>query len=290
MVGAVKIMTRRTEKDKMTLARVFPRRTSHSPTDQHAYFDAPDLYTPFYNMVDISVSFTYDIPRAEKLYKDWKHHTDSIRIGGPAFGQPSGEFIPGKYVKQGITFTSRGCPNKCWFCSVWKREPKLIELEIKPGHIIQDDNLLSCSRQHIETVFKMLSEQKERIKFSGGLEAKLLEDWHCEFFAQVKPESIFFAYDTKDDLEPLHYAGEMLYKYGFGWPNRAAQCLVLLGQENDTMEKADKRMFETVMAGFWPQAMLWRNEKGETDPTWAKFAREWARPAIYYDRAMRARL
>jgi hypothetical protein len=32
--------------------------------------------------------------------------------------------------------------------------------------------------------------------------------------------------------------------------------------------------------------MLWKNEKGETDRTWGKFSREWARPSIYFDRVM----
>jgi hypothetical protein len=136
----------------------------------------------------------------------------------------------------------------------------------------------------------MLETQKKRPMFAGGLEAKLLTDWHCELMTAANAQSMYFAYDTKDDLEPLIYAGEKLYQHGMGWPCRAPRCFVLLGMPNDTIDKAEKRFYETVGAGFWPQAMLWRNEKGETDPVWAKFAREWARPVIYYDRAMRSRL
>ena len=272
----------------MEIARVFPRRTSQSPTDSLAFFEGPGLFPPQVDEVHISVSFTYDIPRAEQLALDW-HGIAPIKMGGPAFNQPSGEFIPGMYVKQGITYTSRGCPNKCWFCSVWKREPALKELEIKPGYIIQDDNLLACSSEHIHAVFAMLEMQDEKPEFLGGLEAKILKEWHCLLLQRSNPQSMYFAYDTKDDLEPLRYAGELLYNYGFGWPKRSVRCFVLLGYPNDTISEAERRFFETIDAGFWPQAMLWRNEKGETDKTWARFSREWARPAIYYDRVMRNR-
>jgi hypothetical protein len=278
----------------MKIARVFPRKTSQSPDDELAFFDGPGLFPPQVDEVHISVSFTYDLiarkgekmSRVEYIEKQWRG-VAPIKIGGPAFGKPSGEFVTGRYVKPGITFTSRGCTNKCWFCSVWKREPKMIELDIKPGHIIQDDNFLACSESHIRKVFEMLKSQKERPHFAGGLEAKILQDWHCELLSESKTESMYFAYDTKDDLEPLICAGDKLYNHGFGWPNKAARCFVLLGFPNDTISEAEQRFYQTIDAGFWPQAMLWRNEKGETDKTWAKFAREWARPAIYYERAMR---
>ena len=264
----------------MRIARVFPRKTSQSPDDELAFFDAPGLFPPVVDEVHISVSFTYDYDRAEWLYFQWKDIAPTL-LGGPAYNQPSGEFIPGRYVKRGITFTSRGCRNKYWFCSVWKREPKLIELSIQPGNIIQDDNILACSEGHIRKVFKMLKTQPDRPHFNGGLEAKLLMDWHCELLADVKTESMYFAYDTKDDLEPLFCAGDKLYNHGFGFPNRSARAFVLIGYPNDTISGAEKRFLQTIEAGFWPQAMLWRNEKGETDKTWGRFARHWARPAIY---------
>ena len=54
------------------LARVFPRKTSQSPDDEFAYFDTPDLYTPFFEEVHISVTFTWDIAKGYKLAKAWK--------------------------------------------------------------------------------------------------------------------------------------------------------------------------------------------------------------------------
>jgi hypothetical protein len=32
-----------------------------------------------------------------------------VKVGGPAFSAPGGDFIPGRYMKRGYVITSRGC-------------------------------------------------------------------------------------------------------------------------------------------------------------------------------------
>lgn len=105
--------------------------------------------------VHISVTFTWDMPRAEQLSKSWEA-VASVKIGGPVTGQKSENFTPGMYLKNGYVITSRGCPNKCWFCSVWKREGTVRELPIMQGWNVLDDNLLACSDSHIKKVMQML--------------------------------------------------------------------------------------------------------------------------------------
>ena len=59
-----------------------------------------------------------------------------VHMGGPAFNMPGGDFVPGMYLKKGYVITSRGCPNRCWFCSVPRREGgRLRELPITEGNI-----------------------------------------------------------------------------------------------------------------------------------------------------------
>jgi hypothetical protein len=53
----------------MKIARVFPTRTSMTPTDPDAYVGLPDLFTPQYDEVHISVAFTWDIPKVQDLMK-----------------------------------------------------------------------------------------------------------------------------------------------------------------------------------------------------------------------------
>jgi hypothetical protein len=226
--------------------------------------------------VHISVAFTWDIPLAEKLAKEWGA-VAPVKIGGPAIGTVGGEFEPGRYLKRGYVITSRGCPNKCWFCQAWRREGMLRELEIKGGWNIADDNLLACSREHIEKVFSMLNRQAAYPQFSGGLEAARLGVWHAHFIKESKA-SCFFAYDTPDDLEPLRRAGSILSKAGIS-PSKM-YCYVLCGNPKDTFEAAEKRMRETWEAGFMPFAMLYRDAYGKYDLNWRRFQRQFTRPAI----------
>lgn len=260
------------------IIRVFPRKTKATPTDNMAFIGDPGLFIPDTDEIHISVSFTYDIPEAERLSKAWETVTGiTPKIGGPAFGLPSGEFIPGRYLKEGYTITSRGCPNKCWFCSVWKREGNIRELEIKPGHNILDDNLLACSEQHIKAVFAMLRQQKKPAEFTGGLESKILKPWHIEEMINTRIHQMFFAYDTEDDYEPLKVASEMLLKVGFN--RNYLRCYCLIGYPTDTMEKAEKRLIQVLKLGMFPMAMLWKNEKGDASIEWKRFQRLWVLPA-----------
>jgi len=103
----------------MKIARVFPTKTSMCPTDKHAYFNEPDLFTPNYDEIHISVTFTWDIAKAYKLVNSWKSK-GKVKIGGMAINGESDKPVSGLYLKEGVTITSRGCPNGCSFCLVKK--------------------------------------------------------------------------------------------------------------------------------------------------------------------------
>jgi hypothetical protein len=180
------------------------------------------------------------------------------------------------YLKKGHVITSRGCPNKCWFCDVPKREGNIRELQVHDGYIVQDSNLLATSREHQVKVFEMLARQHEKPRFNGGLEAALLNDWHCGWLKKLRPTSMWFAYDTPNDYEPLVYAGRMLKNHGV-LKGRNAMCFVLIGYKGDTIEKAERRLWATIDAGFMPQAMLFNRVE---DKTWRRFQREWANRII----------
>lgn len=139
----------------MQIARVFPRKTKATPDDELVFTKPPPKKgLPDIDEVHISVTFTYDIPKAEQLAEEWGKIGIPVKLGGPAYNLPGGDFIPGLYLKKGYIITSRGCPNKCWFCSVPKREGNQIrELPITEGFNLLDDNLLAYgyvqrSRRH----------------------------------------------------------------------------------------------------------------------------------------------
>lgn len=268
----------------MKIMRVFPRRTKATPTDDLVRIgEGPGMFDEC-DAVHISVTFTWDLPLAEKLAEAWKH-VAPVSMGGPAIGSRGGDFTPGMYVCPGYVITSRGCPNQCWFCSVWKREGRIVrELPITEGWNVLDDNLLACSRMHVLGVFLMLTKQKISPQFTGGLEAKRLQPWHAEALRALHPKQVFFAYDTDDDLTPLQDAGKMMLDAGFTEASHTLRCYVLCGYPKDKQSTAGIRMKEAMRAGFTPMAMFYRDEKGTVNPDWKDFQRRWARPAIIHSK------
>jgi hypothetical protein len=267
--------------EKVRRIRVFPRRTRATPDDPDVYIGDPDLFAEA-DEIDISVAFSWDRARAERLIGAWAAR-GRVRLGGPAYGAPGGEFTPGLYLKKGYVVTSRGCPNRCWFCEAWRREGEPRELEIKEGTNVIDDNLLACSRSHVERVFAMLGGQKGRIEFSGGLEAARLEPWMASalFAFGAKMKQAFFDYDTPEDYNHLLHGRRILENAGFrfNYANYHFRCFVLCGYPTDTMEEAEIRLRRVLSIGMIPFAMLYRGPAGDRDPAWLRFIKHWSRPA-----------
>lgn len=263
------------------IIRVFPRRTNATPLDPDARIDeAPllfDLASPP-DEVHISVAFTYDVDRATWLARQWEPLAP-VKIGGPGVGTRGEQFEPGLYVRKGFTMTSRGCNNDCWFCLVPRRDGPIRELPIRDGWNILDDNLLACTDGHVRAVFEMLGCQGRPVAFTGGLEAAILEDWHVAHLAKLRVDQMFFAYDLAGDLEPLQVAGKKLIAAGFT-PCRKLRVYVLCGYPRDTITDAERRMNESIAAGFMPMAMVYRNKAGTRGREWIRFQKAWSRPAI----------
>jgi hypothetical protein len=264
----------------MRVLRVFPRRTTGTPVDDMVRIGYPGLFDEEVDEVHISVTFSWDITEAELLYKAWQGYGD-VKIGGPAVGDPGGEFDPGMYLKKGFVITSRGCPNNCWFCDVPTREGAVRELQIKNGSHILDSNILACSDDHIRRVFEMLSSHAGR-ELVGGLESERLTVSHVRMIKNLNPIQAFFAYDEPCDLKPLIEAGKMFKAES--WPTPGSwfklRCYVLCGFKGDSFEAAERRMMEAYKAGFMPFAMVYVDENGNR-PTgkWGKLQKQWTRPA-----------
>ena len=267
------------------IARVFPRRTNATPTDDYAFIGEPPItLAQDISEIHISVSFSWDLSEAERLKTLWSRIAP-VKIGGPATGQRGEDFVSGRYLRQGFTICSRGCPNRCWFCGVPDREGATVrELPISPGWNLLDDNLLACSDEHIHKVFQMLLKQKKqghRILLTGGLEAARLRPWHIEWFKTLRPQRMYFAYDTPDDLPALEEASRLFRDAGYG-SKRILCCYGLIGYPGDTMLKAEARMQAILALGFTPMAMLYRNASNTTTRDWRRFQNAWARPAAIY--------
>ena len=222
--------------------------------------------------------FTWDREFCQKLQWQFRGFTDKpVKLGGPAFRSATPDFTPGLYVREGVTFTSRGCGNNCPWCMVPKVEGKLKELPITPGNIIQDNNFLQTSKAHQDKVFEMLQDQK-RICFKGGLEADLIDDHFVEHVKAIKPhiKELWLACDTPASLKAFQGACEKLRAAGFS--REKIKCYVLI---NGELEENEQRLSAVYNAGAMPFAQLYREYSGKKT-TYSKeiekFARSWQRP------------
>lgn len=254
--------------------RVFAKKTKMTPQDEYVFFEPPGLFVPDHDEVHISCTFTWDKPKAEQLYEAW-YGKCPVKLGGPAYDDPGETFTAGIYIKRGITFTSRGCPNNCKFCHVPRREGKIRELPVTPGNIIQDNNLLACSKYHREKVYQMLRQQSN-IEMRGGLEVARLTDWDIEQMRSVRINAVWIACDTKRATNKAVKAISRLQNAGFNQNN--IRCYVLIG---DDMAENENRLKTIYKAGALPFAQLYQPEvKVEYNKEWQDFARIWSRPAL----------
>lgn len=262
----------------MRFLRVFPRRTKWTPVDDLAFVGDPPLFRPDVDAVHVSCTFTWDLPEARRLREAWAQFYPRVKLGGPALGDPGGEFVPGRYVKPGVVITSRGCPKACHWCFVPRREEGIRELPITDGWIVQDNNLLACSRRHIEAVFEMLRRQRKGAIFSGGLDTTLLQPWHAELLASIRLSEVWVACDTATRMRWLRYAGELLGDL----PVRKRRCYVLIGYGSESLSMAERRLEAVYALGFLPFAQLYRSETPiGWSREWRALAKKWSRPAAY---------
>jgi hypothetical protein len=258
-----------------------------TPDDDMAFVGAPPPNAPD-GVAHISCCFSWDIPEAERLASLWSQR-GPVEIGGPALSSPAAEFVAGRYVKRGISISSRGCPNQCQWCHVPEREGALRELAICPGNVIQDNNVLAFSKPHFRRLCGMLARQTG-VRFLGGLEARRLRSWHAEQLERIPARHIremWFAADTAGALPALRRARDLLrdrFSYLADNGRRKFRAYVLIGWQGETLEAARRRLENVWDAGFLPFAQLYKDKDGQPDygREWRALAREWSRPAAMY--------
>jgi hypothetical protein len=269
---------------KEDVIRVFPVRTKWTPDDEMAFVGQPPLFRPGHKStpVMVSVVFTWHREYAERIAESWRMYYDNVRVGGPAYDDPGGEFVPGRFLKAGCTITSRGCPKKCGWCKVPFAEGALRELAIHPGWIVQDNNLLACSERHIRGVFDMLRGQGRQIYFNGGLDKHFLKPWHREMFDSIPVGELWFACDTGDDFQWLERAAKILA----GISQEKLRCYTMIGYDGESLAAAERRVEDVYELGFLPFTQLYQPPTAMM-PTkvygadWKAVMRKWSRPAAY---------
>ncbi|MFC1940004.1 hypothetical protein ACFLXO_04905 [Chloroflexota bacterium] len=149
----------------------------------------------------------------------------------------------GRKCRESISFTTRGCPNKCKFCSVRELEPKFFvkddwvkDLRPELGRIVFWDNNFLASPNFAKDA-KILSSLGKKVDFNQGLEARLYDEEKARCLAKVDVDPIRFAFDDIRQEEHVLKAIRLAKKY-----SRREVCAYALYNFEDTPEDLFHRM------------------------------------------------
>ena len=163
------------------------------------------------------------------------------------------------WTKFSFVFTSRGCPNKCAYCAVWRIEPEqwinphwrdAID-EDKPYVMISDNNLSACSFEHIKEVVNYCIDHNKRIVFDNGFDCKHITQEMAELLGKAKytRSGMRLAFDRIEEDGIFQKAVNLLIDAGV--PKSQIMAYVLFNF-HDTLEEADYRMRVCADLGIRP--------------------------------------
>lgn len=175
---------------------------------------------------------------------------------------PDYDLYPELTKGKAFGYLTRGCPNKCCFCCVWKKEGlvthKVADLsEWWNGQkeiILLDPNILAC-RQHLE-LLEQLAQSGASVDFTQGLDARFINEKNLEILKRIKIKTMHFAFDFMRNERRI-VKGLKLAKEVLKINDRKAICYMLTNF--DTSIKDDCYRVKLIQsAGYAPDVRIYR--------------------------------
>ena len=137
--------------------------------------------------------------------------------------QPDYSIYPSVPTDTAYGFLTRGCPNKCKWCVVPRKEgviaPYMDIDEVANGRkkvVLMDNNILAAGDYAIEQLTKII-EKGYRVDFNQALDARLVTDEFARLLARVKwiDRHIRFGCDTHPQIKECERAIALINRYGY---------------------------------------------------------------------------
>lgn len=139
--------------------------------------------------------------------------------------QPDYSIYPNIPSDTAYGLLTRGCPNKCRWCVVPKKEGAIrpymdvdeIAIEGRRKLVLMDNNILAAGDYCIQQLQKII-ERGYRVDFNQALDARLVTDEIAQLLAKVKwldNNRIRFGCDTHGQITECERAMNMINRYGF---------------------------------------------------------------------------
>ena len=189
------------------------------------------------------------------------------QVEGPHYHHPQ------NWDEFSYVFTSRGCPNRCGYCVVWRMEPKQLIVKNWKSHIIPgrpnvvigDNNLSDAPPEHFRDVFAHLTKTGKGVVIDSGIDCRRIDDEKAKQLAGVKwiYNGLRLAFDSMAVDGIFQKCVERLHKAGV---KPGDIMSFVLYNFNDTPAEAHYRMKECKRMGVrpYPQQFMPLNqlEKG----------------------------
>jgi hypothetical protein len=140
-----------------------------------------------------------------------------------------------EWNKFSMLFTTRGCPNHCAYCAVWRIEkerwinPRWKEQisPSKPYVMISDNNLSACPIEHIEDVIKTIISMKKGVVFDNGFDCKHITPELAALLGGLRfvHSGMRMAFDRIEEDGIFQNAVKTLIKFGVSPSNIMEYCL-----------------------------------------------------------------
>lgn len=121
-------------------------------------------------------------------------------------------------------FLTRGCPNKCIWCVVPRKEGAIrpymdiddIAIEGRKKIVLMDNNILAAGDYAVEQLRKII-ERGYRIDFNQAMDARLVTPEYAKLLAQVKwiDRRIRFGCDTHNQIKDCERAIRLIQDNGY---------------------------------------------------------------------------
>lgn len=196
-------------------------------------------------------------------------------------------------------FLTRGCPNKCFWCVVPRKEGAIRPYwdvdKVANGRkklVLMDNNILAAGDYAIGQLDKII-ERGYRIDFNQALDARLVNKDFAMRLAKIKwiHSRIRFGCDTTAQIQHCHRAMELIHSYGF----RGEFFLyTMIGGNNDFRECYERiNYWRDVLLAYrqnhkgnavYPYAQPYRNPTKMTNeiPMWQKDMAGWCNKRMIF--------
>lgn len=138
--------------------------------------------------------------------------------------QPDYSIYPNIPSDTAYGFLTRGCPNRCPWCVVPRKEGRIrpymdcdeIAIEGRTKLVLMDNNILAAGDYAVSQLEKII-ERGYRVDFNQALDARLVTDEYARLLARIKwiDRRIRFGCDTDAQISQCERAIERINGYGY---------------------------------------------------------------------------